>query len=129
MQKINSLAELRNEIVFFEAKKSRDALLLKEKFNLTLESLRPVNLIKNTFNEMTEEPDFKGNLLSTGLALASGYLSKKMAVGSTHNPIKQLFGTLLQIGITSLVAKNGDTIKAVGTTLLRNMFAKHDKVN
>ncbi len=106
MEKIPAIEKLKATILLLELQQAREEILLKEQFKTTYESLKPANLIKNTLHELTAAPDFKGNILNTGLSLAAGYLSKKMVVGETHNPIKQILGTLLQVGITSLVSRN-----------------------
>jgi len=106
MEKIAAIEKLKASILLLELQQAREEVLLKEQFKITFESLQPANLIKNTFRDLTEAPDFKGNLLNTGLSMAAGYLSKKIVVGETHNPIKQILGSLLQVGITSLVSKN-----------------------
>lgn len=113
MKKITSVSELREEIHLLEIKQAIETELLKEQFKITFDNLRPVNLIKNTISELTAGPDFKGNILNTTLSVAAGYLSKKIVVGSTHNPLKNIFGTLLQMGVTHLVSKNANKIKSV----------------
>jgi hypothetical protein len=124
MKKITSIAELREAIGLLEIKQVNEGRLLKEQFKNTYESLKPINLIKNTFNELTAAPDFKGNFLNTTLGLATGYFSKKVVIGATHNPLKQLFGTLLQIGVTSIVSKNTDRIKSTVLHLINNVSNK-----
>lgn len=47
---------------------------LTTQFKLTYESLRPVNIIKNTVHEVATSPEIKGNLFNSAMALAGGYL-------------------------------------------------------
>lgn len=124
MSNITTTAELREAIRVLEIEQKDKGALLKEQFKITYESLRPVNLIGNTLKELTTLPDLKGDLLNTALGLASGYLSKKAAIGNTNNPIKQLLGTFLQMGVTSLVTKNADGIKSMGSELLTRLLSK-----
>lgn len=126
MQKITSIAELRESIALLEIKQSVDGVLLKEQFKETYESIKPINLIKNTLKDLTSAPDLKGDLLNASLSLAAGYLSKKVAVGSTSNPFKQILGTLLQMGVTHIVAKNADGIKSSTMSILNNLFTKKE---
>ncbi len=126
MEKISSVIELRESILLLEIKKANELQLLKDEFKVTYESLKPVNLIKSKINELIESPDLKNNLINTTMGLAAGYLSKKVFVGSTHNPLKQLLGTVLQIGVSSLVAKNSDGIKSTVTTLLQSFLGKRN---
>lgn len=128
MKKITSTTELQEYILLLEIKQANEKILLKEQFKTTYESLKPVNLIKNTFNELITGPNLKEGLLDTLLSLAAGYLSKKAVVGSTHNPLKQLLGTFLQMGITNIVSKNTDGIKSAAIDLINNIFSKKDEI-
>ena len=123
MKKITSIAELDEAIWLLESKQSREGFLLKEQFRTTVENLKPVNLIKNAFKELST-PDFKGNLLDIALSMAAGYVSKKVAIGGTHNPIKQLLGNILQMGVTSVVSKNTDGIKSTALNLISSFIRK-----
>ena len=125
MKKITSAAELQESILLLEIKQANEGQLLKAQFKITYESLKPVNLIKSTLNELAAEPDFKGDIFNATLSLAAGYLSKKAVVGSTHNPLRQFFGTLLQMGVTSIVSNNIQEIKVGTIHLINNIFKKN----
>jgi hypothetical protein len=111
MEKINSLAELRVQIAILENKRELEKLALKQKLNDTMDSLSPSALIKSALHNITSAPDLKGDLLNTAISLAAGYFTKKVAVGETHNPLKNIMGTLLQVGVTALVSKNAEVLK------------------
>lgn len=125
MRKINSTTELREAIFLLELRKANEARLLKEQFMITYESFKPVNLIKNSIGELIKSPQLKENILNTTIGLAAGYLSKKVVVGSTHNPLKQLLGTFLQMGVTNIVSKNTDGIKSAVMSLITNFLSKN----
>lgn len=126
MQKITSIAELKSAIQELEYQQVNEWPVLKEQFLDTYENLKPINLIKNTLSDLTIGPDLKGDLLNITLSLAAGFISKKIAVGSTHNPLKQLLGTLLQMGVTSIVSKNADGIKSTTMNIINNIFSKKE---
>ena len=126
MNKITSVTELRAAILLLEIQQADQGKLLKEQFKVTYESMKPANLIKNTIRDLTSDPSLKGDLFNTTLGLAAGYLSKKVVVGSTHNPLKQIFGTLLQMGISSLVSKNGDSLRTGVMSLINNILRKKE---
>lgn len=132
MTKITSITELKEAIRLLEIKQADEKALLKKEFMATYESMRPVNLIKDKFNDVITSPNLKENILNAALSLAAGYLSKKAIIGATHNPLRQLFGTLLQVGVTGLVSKNTDGIKSTAMNLLGSVFKKKrmaDRVN
>jgi hypothetical protein len=124
MEKITSQEELRESIILLEIKQASQKKLLKEQFMITYESVKPVNLIKNKFNDIVSSPNLKENLLNAALSLAAGYLSKKVIIGSTQNPLKQLFGTLLQVGVTGIVSKNSDGIKSTAMDIIGKILRK-----
>lgn len=126
MEKITSITELRETILLLEIKQAKEKTLLKEQFTVTYESLKPVNLIKSKINELITSPNLKESILNGVMSLAAGYLSKKVAVGTTHNPLKQLLGTLLQVGVTSIVSKNSEGIKSTVMDLISKVLDKKD---
>ena len=125
MKKIASQNELNERIIFLEDKQVNELLLLREQLKISYESIKPINFIKNTIKELITEPHLKEDIIDTSVSVATGYLSKKIVVGSTKNPIKQILGTLLQMGVTSVVSKNTDSIKLTALSLLNKLFTKN----
>lgn len=123
MPEITTIAELKEAIRLLEIEQKAEGALLKEQFKITYESLKPANLIGNTIKELIKSPELKGDLLTTALSLGAGYLSKKASVGNTANPLKQLLGTLLQMGVTSIVSKNSHAIKSIGSELFSRLLS------
>ncbi len=126
MVKITSMTELRESILQLEIKQIEEQRLLKEQFVITYDRMKPVNLIKNSIKDLITSSDLKDNLFSTALGLTAGYLSKKAAVGSTHNPIKQILGAFLQLGVTNVVTKNSGEIKDVLLSLISSYLPKKE---
>jgi len=127
MQKITTAGELKAAILLLEKEQANKAILLKKEFNIAFDSLKPVNLIKNTFNELTASPEFKGNFINTTLGLAAGYLSKKVIIGNTINPLKGIAGTILQLVVSKIVTKNSNTIKSTGMNFFNKIFKKKNR--
>ena len=117
MQNVNSASELKDSILFLESRQAEEGKILKEQFNLTAESLNPINLIKNSFKEVVGSEDTKGNILNTSVGLTAGYLSKMLFERISNNPFKRLLGTALLFGVTNIIAKNPGIIKSVGRTI------------
>jgi hypothetical protein len=113
---------LRALIASLEKDQEREGKAFKQELKSIYENLQPINLIKNTISQLKTTPSLKENLLDITIELAIGYISKKVIVGSTHNPLKQLFGTLLEIGVMSLVSKNTDSIKSIAFSLFNKLF-------
>ncbi len=128
MEKITSMTQLKENILLIELKQKMEYVLLKEQVNLTYESLKPINLIKKLIHQAIETPDLKNNVMNNVMGIAAGYLSKKAAVGNTHNPIKNVLGTLLQMTATGIVARNGDGIKSGVINLISSFMQKRKQL-
>ncbi len=126
MQNITSIAGLKDAIQLLEAEQALKGKLLKEQFYLTYESFKPVNLLTNTLNDISKSPYLVDNLIGTAMGLATGYLTKKVFIGASGNKIKRLIGTILQFGITNVVAQNSDTIKSFGRSFFQHIFRKKE---
>jgi hypothetical protein len=117
MQSITTIAELKNAIQILEFDQQVREQQLKEHVYLAIESLKPVNLIKSTIHEVVSSPHLIDNVLGVAMGLTSGYISKKIVLGKSVNVIRKLFGTLLQFGITNVVAQNSESIKTFGQSI------------
>jgi hypothetical protein len=126
MQNITSIAGLKNSIQLLEAEQSIKEQLLKEQLFLAYESLKPVNLIRHTLKEISSSPYLIENISGSAMGLLSGFLSRKIFVGSSGNLFKKLIGSVLQFGVTNIVAQNSDVIKSVGQTVLHHFFRKKE---
>jgi hypothetical protein len=128
MQNITSSAGLKDAIKLLEAEQEIKAQLLKEQLYLTYESLKPVNLLRHTLKEISSSPYLIDNISGTAMGLLSGFLSRKIFVGSSGNLIRKLIGSILQFGVTNVVAQNSDVIKSIGQALLQHYFRKKKQI-
>lgn len=123
MQKITTVADLKNAIQQLEYKQANEWPLLKKQFLTTYESLQPLNVIKKSFTELIASLDIKDNLLSTAMGLTAGFLSKAIFVNVSHNPIKKLFGSFLQLIVSNVVSENPGIIKLLAGNMV-SFFSK-----
>ena len=124
MQKINSDTSLRAEIQRLELRQTVEGQILKEHFLVVHESLKPVNLILHTLKEITTSSKLKDNILNTSLGLITGSVSKLLFERGTRNPVKKVLGNALMFGIVNLVARNPETVRSVGTGILKLFSGK-----
>jgi hypothetical protein len=122
MKNISEIDSLNQSIIFLENKRAEELILLKEQFDLVHENLRPSNLIKSAFVEITTSPVIKNNTGGIVMGLTSGFLLKKVLVGASRNPFKRILGGLLQFAITNVVSKHFDGIKSTGGNLLQRFI-------
>src|ERR1035437_7566915 len=127
MEKITCSAELKIAIQNLEFEQEIQGQLLKEHFFLTFDSLKPANLIKNALQDITSSPYLLDNMLGSVMGMFSGYLSKKIAVGTSHNLFRKMAGSLLQFGVTNLVAQHSDILKSVGNFIIDRIHNRKEK--
>lgn len=119
--------DLKEAIFLLKKKQTVELKLLKEHMQTVKESLKPVNLIKGLFRQVTSAPEIKGDILGSIIGLATGCVSKKAFVGGSNNPITKIIGSLLQMGVSNVASNNSDSIKSIGEKLFQLVFKKSDK--
>lgn len=108
MKNKNEIEALKEAISELKSKQAQELALLKMQFKLTYESLKPQNLLKIALHEASVSP--QNLLLNNAVGLAAGYVSKKIFMGKSHNPIRNILGTLLQLTVANVVAKHSGTV-------------------
>ncbi len=78
---------------------------LKMQLDATIESVKPINLLKQTFTDFKKSPDMKQNLLGSAVSIAGGYISKRFLFGKSSSFIKKALGYAIQYGITNFISK------------------------
>jgi hypothetical protein len=126
MQNITSSVGLKNAIQLLEVEQGIKGQLLKDQFFITYESLKPANLFKNKLKEISASPYLIDNITGTAMGLLSGFLSRKVFVGASGNMIRKLIGSILQFGVTNVVAQNSDMIKLFGQAIFQHFFRKKE---
>src|SRR5659263_202786 len=92
MENITSATELKKIIQRLEIEQAIDGQLLKEQFYFAFESLKPVNILRNTLYEITTSPHMMDSILGTAVGLASGYVSRKIAmIGASGSLVFNVF--------------------------------------
>jgi hypothetical protein len=124
MQRITTIKELRYEIESLQADQVIKGQLLKEQLYITYESLKPINLLRRTFKDLTSSQYLIDDIPGTLMGMVSGYLSKKIITGNSANIFRKLIGSFLQFGVTNVVAKNSDIIKNVGMSVFEHFLNK-----
>ena len=124
MKNKNATDALNDLILVQEMKYDNDLEKLKNQFDVAYESVKPINLIKNLFNKVTASPEIKNDLLSNVIGFGTGFISKKILLGSLHNPVTKVLGTVFEFAIANLVSKNSDRIKTIGGNLLKHFLKK-----
>ena len=77
-EKKDPMIELREEIQRIEERQTIEAQILREQFNKTCESLRPMNIIKTTFREAVNDSYLRSNVGNAVVSFSMGYFARRM---------------------------------------------------
>ena len=125
MQTITSQVGLKEAIKELENKQSVEGQLLKEQFNITYATVKPVNLIK-TLSEVVSSPDIIASLVSATVGLTAGFFSKRLFIGASGNLVKKVFGSMLLFGVTKIIARRPEVVKLFGKRIVQHVFSKKE---
>jgi len=122
MNNITSISDIRNAIVLLETEQEVKGQQLRQQFQLTYEALKPVNLLKSAVQEIASTPLLSANILGTTTGVALGYLARKIIVGATGGFFRSIFGSVLQFGVTNLIARHPAEIKTFSQFVNKSLF-------
>jgi hypothetical protein len=113
---------LKERIAALEIKQAEEGKAFREELVATYESLKPVNLLKNTVQEFTSSPELKKALFETIVLLINGFITKAV-VSSPKNAVwVKLLTTLLQLGVTSALTNRFDLIYQFFSKLIEKII-------
>ena len=124
MAKIAAGDRLKHTIKVLEDDQAINGELVKKQFDHMAENMKPANIVKNAFNKAITSPNLVENLLGLTTGLATGYLTKKIAVGSKGNLVRRLLGASIQLGVTTIVAQHPKAIKSSVLVILKYIRRK-----
>lgn len=107
MKKLTQNELLDQKIALLTSKHKHELAELKEQFNLVKEGFTPSNIIQEGIQGVYQTVANRDHLLSTVLSIVGGYISKKVVVGGSKNPIKNVLGYVLQFVVTNFLSKVG----------------------
>lgn len=114
---------LDEEIQLLETKRDLELILMKRDMNGLIESLKPINIVKNVFKKVSASTDLKEGVVNTGIGVASGFIVRNILFNKTHNPFKLIARVLLQTLTTGVVATNTDRIKSNSQNLFHALLS------
>ena len=124
MKTNNETEELNQLILVAQEQNENDLRELKHQFQLTYDSFKPVNILKNAFQNITTSPDIQDNMVSSAIGLSSGIMGKKLVMGNSHSPVRKGIGTIVQFAVTNLVAKYTGGVSVIASNLFKSFFNK-----
>lgn len=106
MKATNEKAALKSKIVFLKQKQADDFVVLKQQYDATIDSFKPINLIKSASLDFILSPDLKSNLIKGAIGFGTNYLSKNLLNENSVNPIKRILGKVLKYAVKNFIGKN-----------------------
>ncbi len=94
MKIIDEKIALKETIITLQKQQADDFFVLKQQYYTTIESFKPVNLIKNSIQEVFTSPNLKANLMQGAIALGTNYISNKVFLGASNHPVKRILGSV-----------------------------------
>lgn len=123
----NNTAELKAAIEQLEAQKKKQQQDLIQHFHATKESLKPGNIIKSAFGSI-DGAGVLGTAMKTAGAIGASLIAGKIAGGGAAvQGGRGLLSLVLKQAAGIGLVNNKDKIKAYGTAIFNNLFAKKDK--
>jgi len=127
MEKITTSYELKMAIQRLEAEQTAHLDDLKGQLHTTYESLKPANLLKSALNRITSTTYLNDNVLSPIVALASGYIAKKITVGSSTSSFRKILGSFAQFEVTNVVSRHTKEIISFVQSIVQQFMSKKEE--
>jgi hypothetical protein len=105
MEAVYTIDALNQRIKQLEAQQDAEWIAIKDEIDEIKENLKPLNLIRNTVSEINETVGFKSDIAQSAISIGIGFLAKKLVIGKSDGIFKNIFGSLVQLAVTTLVAK------------------------
>jgi hypothetical protein len=127
--KIKNSKELEARITELQKRKVIQESLLISQVNTTVDSLKPINLIRNTFSNIRETPEVRNNILKSIAGFGLGMLTKRLFIGKSKSLVSKMLSTGLELGMAKAAVKQTDKLRAYGIAVYNNIFSKNHKNN
>lgn len=114
----NETSDLNKAIIALEEKRAFELDLLKDQFHTSYESLKLINIIKNTIEDFSSSSETKSDIINNAISIGAGLLAKKIVAGNSNEPTQNLLGNVIQYAVTNVVSNHAEEIKITGEHLL-----------
>ncbi|MTH14154.1 hypothetical protein [Flavobacterium sp. LC2016-01] len=105
MEPIYTIDQLNQRIKILENRQDTEWCSIKDEIEDIKENLKPLNLIRNTVEEINETVGFKSHIAQSAISIGIGYLAKRFIVGKGDSMFKGILGSIVQLVVTNLVSK------------------------
>jgi hypothetical protein len=131
MTEIKNTLQLLEAIESLKIKQKLEEQELKKEFTDLFEKIQPINVIRETVNDLVESKSLQTDVIDLSVGIATGFAIRKLIVGETKNPIGQILGRMIEQTVSQKIISNRVVIHNIGRNVL-NLFAsglKKEKTN
>jgi hypothetical protein len=119
---------LKEAIKALEIRQAEEGQLVKEQLLNTYENLKPINILRNIIKEFYSTDKYKQDFVEIVAGMTTGFLTKKIVIGRSRNPLLKILGLAIQFGITTLVSRKYNVLKDSAIQFIsRFLDEKEDK--
>lgn len=109
MKTINQKAQLATKIAFLRNKQESDFLKLKDQYHITIDSFKPINLIKNSLEDAITSPGLKMSLLGGAIGFGTNYIKNNILNRTFQSPVKRVLSSILKFAVNNFIEKKKET--------------------
>lgn len=122
MTEIKNTLQLLEAIESLKIKQKLEEQELKVEFKALFEKIQPINVIRETVNDLVESKSLQTDVIDLSVGTATGFAIRKLIVGETKNPIGQILGRMIEQTVSQKIISNRVVIHNIGRNVL-NLFA------
>jgi hypothetical protein len=101
-EKTKSETRFRSKNRLLKNKQTTDFTILKTQYHETIDSFRPINIIKNSFSSIITAPNLKANLLNQALNFGVSFITKNAINTNSENPIQGIIGKIIRFALKKI---------------------------
>lgn len=105
MKSIDQKKQLATKIALLRSKQATDFSILKEQYHITIESFKPINLIKNSLEEAITSPGLKMSLITGAIGFSTNYLKNNILNHHSKSPIKRILSNVLKFAVKNFIER------------------------
>lgn len=105
MKAIDQKKQLATKIALLRSKQATDFLNLKDQYHITIDSFKPINLIKNSLEDAITSPGLKMGLITGAIGLSTNFLKHTVLNHTSKSPIKRILGNVLKFAVKNFIER------------------------
>lgn len=105
MKPINQKKQLATKIALLRSKQEKDFSHLKDQYHITIDSFKPINLIKNSIEDAITTPSITSSLIKGTVGFGIKYLTNNFLNLSSTNSKNTVLGNVLKFVVQNVIGR------------------------